>query len=462
MLKKDGCLSVCLVSLNESYSLSLRKCFKREFERLTRSEELFEKAKKLIPGGVNSPVRAFSPYPFFTERANGSHVFDVDGNEYIDYCLAYGPLILGHAHPKIIEDVKAQLEYGSLYGTPTEQEVELAELICSVVPSAEMVRLVSTGGEATMSAIRAARGYTGKKKIIKFEGCYHGAHDYVLVKAGSGATTFGMPSSLGIPEETAKNTILVPFNDAEKFEEAVKANKDDLAAVIVEPVIGNIGLVLPKAGFLETLRELTQKYGVVLIFDEIITGFRLALGGAQEYYGIKPDITTLGKVMGNGFPIAAFAGKEEIMKLIAPSGKVYQAGTYSGNPISVIAGLSTLRFLRDAGSRFYADMESKCDAIVKPLKKAISESGLKLQINHVASMFQVFFTETPVYDYSSVKTSNTVKFMKYHAKLLEKGVFIPPSQFETCFLSSAHSHQDIENTITVTTTVLSEKANLNS
>jgi glutamate-1-semialdehyde 2,1-aminomutase len=413
---------------------------------LTKSEELFEKAKRLIPGGVNSPVRAFQPYPFFTERAKGSRIFDVDGKEYIDYCLGYGPLILGHAHPKIVEAVKTQLENGSLYGTPTEQEVELAELICKVVPSAEMVRLVSTGGEATMSAIRAARGYTGKKKIIKFEGCYHGAHDYVLVKAGSGATTFGMPTSLGIPEETTRNTIVVPFNDAEKFEEAVKANKDDLAAVIVEPVIGNIGLVLPKEGFLETLRELTENYGIVLIFDEVITGFRLALGGAQEYYGVTPDLTTLGKVLGGGFPIAAFAGKEEIMKMIAPLGKVYQAGTYSGNPVSVTAGLATLNFLRDSGKEFYDKMESNCEAIVTPLKKTVSECNLKVQVNHLGSMFQLFFTDTQVYDYATVKKSDTSKFMTYHVKLLEKGIFIPPSQFETCFLSAAHSTDDLDKT----------------
>jgi glutamate-1-semialdehyde 2,1-aminomutase len=414
---------------------------------LTKSEELFEKAKRLMPGGVNSPVRAFSPYPFFTERAKGSRLFDVDGKDYVDYCLAYGPLILGHAHPKIVEAVKAQLEKGSLYGTPTEQEVELAELICKLVPSAEMVRLVSTGGEATMSAIRAARGYTGKKKIIKFEGCYHGAHDYVLVKAGSGATTFGMPTSLGIPEETTRNTIVVPFNDAEKLEEAVKKNKADLAAVIVEPVIGNIGVVLPKEGFLETLRELTENYKVVLIFDEVITGFRLALGGAQEYYGITPDMTTLGKILGGGFPMAAFVGKEEIMRMIAPSGKVYQAGTYSGNPISVIAGLATLRFLCDGGEDFYAEMESKCEAVVKPLEKVMRESGLKLQINHIASMFQLFFTEKAVYDYASVKTADNAKYLRFHSSLLTQGVFLPPSQFETCFLSAVHSAEDLDKTV---------------
>jgi len=326
-----------------------------------------------------------------------------------------------------------------------------------MVPSADMVRLVSTGGEATMSAIRAARGYTGKKKIIKFEGCYHGAHDYVLVKAGSGATTFGMPNSLGIPEETTRNTIVIPFNNAEKFENAVKENKDDLAAVIVEPVIGNIGLVLPKAGFLETLRELTENYGIVLIFDEIITGFRMALGGAQEYYGVTPDMTTLGKVLGGGFPIAAFAGKEEIMKMIAPAGKVYQAGTYSGNPVSVTAGLATLKFLCDSGKEFYAKMESNCEAIVTPLKKTIIECNLKVQLNHLASMFQLFFTETPVYDYTTVKTSDTNKFMTYQANLLEKGIFIPPSQFETCFLSSEHIDRDIKYTSQIATKILSEQ-----
>jgi glutamate-1-semialdehyde 2,1-aminomutase len=432
----------------------LKNYSKQGVERLTRSEELFEKAKKLIPGGVNSPVRAFQPYPFFTKRSKGSHIFDVDGKEYIDYCLGYGPLILGHAPPEIIKAVAAQLEKGSLYGTPTEQEVELAELISSLVSSAEMVRLVSTGSEATMSAIRAARGFTGKKKIVKFEGCYHGAHDYVLVKAGSGATTFGMPDSLGIPEETTKNTIVVPFNDAEKFEKAVKDSKNDLAAVIVEPVIGNIGVVLPNEGFLETLKEVTENYGIVLIFDEVITGFRMALGGAQEYYGITPDMTTLGKILGGGFPMAAFVGKEEIMKMIAPSGKVYQAGTYSGNPISVIAALTVLKTLRDSGPQFYAQLENKCKAIVNPLKELILESNLKLQINHVASMFQIFFTETPVYDYPSVKTADNVKFMAYHAKLLEKGVFAPPSQFETCFLSSEHSNQDIEHTVNAATTIL--------
>jgi glutamate-1-semialdehyde 2,1-aminomutase len=423
---------------------------------LSRSEELFEKAKMLMPGGVNSPVRAFMPYPFFTKYAKGSRLTDVDGKEYIDYCLAYGPLILGHANPAVVEAVKTQLELGTLYGTPTEQEVELAELVNKLVPCAEMVRLASTGGEATMSAIRAARGYTGKKKIVKFEGCYHGAHDCVLVKAGSGATTFGMPDSLGIPEETTQNTIVVPYNDGVKFEEVIKKNQGDLAAVIVEPILGNIGLVPPEEGFLETLREATERYGVVLIFDEIITGFRVALGGAQEYYRIMPDLTTLGKVMGGGFPLAAFVGKEEIMKMIAPQGKVYQAGTYSGNPVSVAASLATLKLLRSGGDDFYSNIRDKCESVVKPLQKLINESNLKLQINNVASMFQVFFTQTPVTNYATVKTSDNSKYMGYHSKLLEKGVFVPPSQFETCFLSSAHSREDLERSVEFFLDVLSE------
>lgn len=416
-------------------------------KKLLKSEKLFEQAKKRIPGGVNSPVRAFEPYPFFTKYAKGSHIVDVDGNDYIDYCMGYGPLILGHAHPQIVKAVRDQLEKGTLYGTPTEQEVKLAELICELVASAEMVRLVNTGTEATMSAIRAARGYTGRKKIIKFEGCYHGAHDCVLVKAGSGATTFGMPNSLGIPEETTQNTLVVPYNDVVKFEEIVKEEKENLAAVIVEPVLGNIGVVPPEEGFLETLRELTENYGVVLIFDEVITGFRLSLGGAQEYYGIKPDMTTLGKILGAGFPMAAYCGREDIMRMIAPSGKVYQAGTFSGNPVSVAASLAILNMLRSKGKSFYSEMENKCENIVDGLRTVLDELNLKLQINHVASMFQMFFTEQPVYDYATVKKADSAKFVEFHRKLLAQGVFLPPSQFETCFVSAAHTDIDVEKTL---------------
>lgn len=414
---------------------------------MSESERLFERARALIPGGVNSPVRAFAPYPFFTKSANGSRLTDVDGREYIDYCLGYGPLILGHANAEVTEAVREQLAKGTLYGTPSEQEVKLAELICKCVPSAEMVRLVSTGAEATMSAIRLARGFTGRKKIVKFEGCYHGAHDCVLVKAGSGATTFGMPDSLGIPEETARNTIVVPYNDVEAFEKAVKKERESLAAVIVEPVIGNIGVVIPKEGFLKTLREVTERYGVVLIFDEVITGFRLALGGAQEYYGVKPDLTTLGKILGGGFPMAAYAGRKEIMRMIAPSGKVYQAGTFSGNPVSVVAGLATIEYLKSGGTAFYRELESKTKVIVKALTDLKADQNYPLQINHVSSMFQIFFTPNYVCDYRSAKTADVARFKSYHKKLLEKGIFIPPSQFETCFVSEAHTRQDIDETI---------------
>jgi glutamate-1-semialdehyde 2,1-aminomutase len=425
---------------------------------LSESKRLFERAKKLIPGGVNSPVRAFEPYPFFTKSVKGSRLIDVDGKEYVDYCLGYGPLILGHANAEIIGAVREQLAKGTLYGTPSKQEVEFAELISKCVPSAEMVRLVTTGAEATMSAIRLARGFTGKKKIVKFEGCYHGAHDSVLVKAGSGATTFGMPDSLGVPEETTRNTLVVPYNDVEAFEKTVKEEKENLAAVIVEPVIGNFGVVLPNDGFLETLRELTDKYDVVLIFDEIITGFRLSLGGAQEYYGVIPDLTTLGKILGGGFPMAAYAGKREMMRLIAPSGKVYQAGTYSGNPVSVAAGLATLKILRREKS-FYSDLEKKCKKLVKSLEQTAKELGVSMVVNNVASMFQMFLTDKPVYDYTSAKIADNKKFMEFHTRLLEKGVFLPPSQFETCFLSSIHSEDDIQKTISAVADSLRALAN---
>lgn len=423
----------------------------------SKSKLLYDQAMDLMPGGVNSPVRAFSPYPFFTKCSKGSKILDVDNNQYIDYCLGYGPLLLGHSPLPVIEAVSEQLQNGLLFGTPTEKEVELAKLICDFVPCAEMVRLVSTGGEATMSAIRAARGYTGKNKILKFEGCYHGAHDSVLVKAGSGATTFGAPDSLGIPEETAKNTIVIPFNDINKLEKTIKENKDELAAVIIEPVVGNVGLILPENDFLKNLREITEKYNIVLIFDEVITGFRLALGGAQEYYGITPDLTTLGKIMGGGLPMAAVVGKKEIMNTFAPSGKVYQAGTFSGNPLSVTASLATLKFLRDRRNEFYAKIENVCKSIVNPLKKTIQDYDLKLQVNQIGSMFQLFFTENQVIDYKTAKTADNKKFMQYHTNLLNNGVFVAPSQFETCFVSNAHSKKDIKKTVNVITEFLIAK-----
>jgi glutamate-1-semialdehyde 2,1-aminomutase len=310
-----------------------------------------------------------------------------------------------------------------------------------------MVRLVNTGTEATMGAIRVARGYTGRKKIVKFEGCYHGAHDYVLVKAGSGATTFGMPDSLGVPEEATRNTLVVPYNDVESFEQTIKREREQIAAVIVEPVIGNAGVILPKNGYLKTIRKLTEENGIILIFDEVITGFRLAFGGAQEYYGVIPDMVTLGKIMGGGFPLAAYGGKREIMQMVAPVGKVYQAGTFSGNPISVAAGLVTLKTIHDRGSSFYYQLEMKRKMICDAVQDFVEDNDLSVQVNGVASMFQLFFVDGEVCDYESAKKADRAKFMTYMGKLLEKGVFVPPSQFETCFISSEHSKEDVEKTL---------------
>ncbi len=415
----------------------------------TKSSLLFEKAKKLMPGGVNSPVRAFKPYPFFTSHAKGPYIYDIDGNKYIDYCLAYGPLLLGHAHPKIINNIRNQLDKGTIFGTPTKVEVELAEKIIDLIPCAEMIRLVNTGTEATMHAIRAARGYTQKDKIVKFEGCYHGAHDSVLVKAGSGATMLGVPTSLGIPESTIKNTIVLPFNNTDVFEKVIKQNKDDIAAVIIEPVIGNAGVILPKERYLKDIRKITEEEGIILIFDEVITGFRLALGGAQEYYRIIPDIVTLGKILGGGFPIAAYGGKKEIFKLISPLGKIYQASTFSGNPVSVIAGLTVLNILFKDRNRIYRSLEELQKKIRKGLHDIIEDLKISGQINSIASMFQIFFTDQPVLDYMSAKRSDKSKFMKFQQELMKKGVFIPPSPFETCFISTAHSEEDINSTIEI-------------
>lgn len=412
-----------------------------------KSKILYEKAEKLMPGGVNSPVRAFKPYPFFTSHAKGSKIHDVDGNVYIDYCLAYGPLMLGHARTEVIEAVREQLEKGTIYGTPTEAEVRLAELVTSVVPSMEMLRLVNTGTEATMHAIRTARGYTGKDKIVKFEGCYHGAHDYVLVKAGSGATTFGAPTSLGVPEDTTKNTIVLPFNDIESLEKAVDQNRGEVAAVIIEPVVGNAGVVLPNDGYLQAVRKITREEGIILIFDEVITGFRLALGGAQEYYGVVPDMTTLGKIMGGGFPIGAFGGKKEIMELISPLGKIYEASTFSGNPVSVIAGLTALNILVENRNTLYKQLEQRAGKIREDLLDIVEDTKVPAQINGIASMFQIFFTDQPVIDYITAKSSDKAKFMRYQRELMKQSVFVPPSQFETCFISTAHTNEDVTETL---------------
>jgi glutamate-1-semialdehyde 2,1-aminomutase len=412
-----------------------------------KSKELFERAKKTLPGGVNSPVRAFEPYPFFVDRANGSRIYSVDGDSYIDYCMAYGSLILGHSFEEVLNSVRERLTRGTLYGAPTALEVDFSELIRKLVPCMEMLRLVNSGTEATMHAIRLARGFTGRKKIAKFEGCFHGSHDYVLVKAGSGATSFGSPDSLGIPEETIQNTIVLPYNDFQVFEEVIRREGHDIAAVIVEPVIGNAGLILPKDDYLNQVRKLTKDYGIILIFDEIITGFRLALGGAQEYYDIKPDMTTLGKILGGGFPIATFGGRKEIMQHLSPSGKVYQAGTFSGNPVSVTAGYSSLQILSERHHKIYPRLEKACEELKKSLLDLASDHRVEAKVNGIASMFQIFFSPHPVIDYNSAKLSDTYKFYIYFKELLKHGVFVPPSQFETCFLSAAHSEEDLERTI---------------
>ncbi|MCX8192526.1 MAG: glutamate-1-semialdehyde 2,1-aminomutase [Nitrososphaeria archaeon] len=410
------------------------------------SRELYERAKKLIPGGVNSPVRAYDPYPFFVKRAEGSKIYDVDGHEYIDYVMGYGALLLGHSPREVVSALRDAVEDGLLYGAPTEDEVLLAERIHKLYPSIEMVRLTNTGLEATMHAIRLARGYSGKRKILKFEGCYHGAHDTLLVKAGSGALTFGIPSSLGVLEDLAKHTLVSRYNDIELTEKIVKENKDDLAAIIVEPVAVNVGLIKPKIEFLRSLRELADDVDAVLIFDEVVTGFRLAPGGAQEYYNIRADLTTLGKALGGGLPISAFGGREEIMKNLSPLGKVYQAGTYSGNPLSTRAALAVLKYI-EGNRHLYNEMKLKVEKICKEVLEFIEDKKLEATITYLESMFQIFFTSREIYNYEDVKTSDINKFKTYFHNLLKSGVFIPPSQFETCFMSTAHTHRDVEETI---------------
>lgn len=407
---------------------------------------LYERAKKVIPGGVNSPVRAFDPYPFFVRRGNGSRVFDVDGRNYIDYVMGYGALLFGHAPKMIVEKLKKAVEDGFLYGAPTEEEVLLAEKIRELYPSIEMVRLANSGLEATMHAVRLARGYTGRRKILKFEGCFHGSHDSLLVKAGSGALTFSIPSSLGVLEELAKYTLISRFNDVDLTEQIVKQNRDDLAAIIVEPVAVNMGLIKPRIDFLKALRELADFSGAVLIFDEVVTGLRLSPGGAQQYYGVKADLTTLGKALGGGLPISAFGGREDIMKNLAPAGKIYASGTYSGNPLSTKAALTVLDYVRE-NQHIYLEMRSKVEKLCKAIKDIAIDKNLKITVNYVESMFQVFFTDSEVLSYDDVKKSDIELFKRYFHNLLENGVFIPPSQFETCFLSTAHTDQDIELTI---------------
>ncbi len=414
----------------------------------TNSQRLFEEACELIPGGVNSPVRAFKAvgdHPVFIERGEGAYLYDVDGNKYVDYICSWGPLLLGHQPEAVSKAVMEALTKGSTYGAPTGIEVEMAKKIVDAVPSVEMVRMVSSGTEATMSALRLARGYTGRNKIVKFEGCYHGHADHLLIKAGSGALTFGVPSSPGVPESIASETLTAQYNDIESVKALFAQYPDQIAAVIVEPIAGNMGLVLPKEGFLEGLREVTAEHGALLIFDEVISGFRASFGGAQKVYNIMPDLTCMGKIIGGGLPVGAYGGKKEIMMHVAPVGPVYQAGTLSGNPLAMAAGMAILDELAKPG--VYEAIEAKTKRLAEGLQAAADKAGVKIALNQSASLFTIFFTETPVDSYAAAMTSNTEQFKVFFQSMLNQGYYLPPSQFECWFVSQAHSDADIDNTI---------------
>jgi glutamate-1-semialdehyde 2,1-aminomutase len=413
-----------------------------------RSRKLFEEAKKHIPGGVNSPVRAFRSVggePLFIKKAKGSKIVDVDGKTYIDYVLSWGPMILGHTHPRVTAALKKAISNGTSFGAPTELEITLARMVKKAFPSIEMVRMVSSGTEATMSAIRAARGFTGRDKILKFEGGYHGHGNSLLVKAGSGVATFGLPDSPGVPADLAKLTLTVAYNDLAAVKEITSREGEQIACIIVEPVAGNMGCVPPEPGFLEGLRQVCDQYGIVLILDEVMTGFRVAYGGAQQLYKIKPDITCLGKVIGGGLPVGAFGGKLEIMQKIAPIGPIYQAGTLSGNPLAMTAGIETLKALGKPG--VYKTLEKLSSDLEQGLRAAASEAGVPVTLNRVGSMFTGFFTDRKVKDFASAKTSDTGRFGRYFLSMLKNGVNLAPSQFEAAFLSLAHSRADIGKTI---------------
>ena len=413
-----------------------------------KNTQLFKKAQKVIPGGVNSPVRAFKSVgakPIFIQKAKGPFLYDEDGNRYIDYCLSWGPMILGHAEKHVISEVKTTMTHGTSYGIPTALETQLAEMVVNAFDSIDKVRLVSSGTEAVMTAIRLARGHTGRDKVIKFIGCYHGHVDHMLVSAGSGLMTLGAPSSPGVPKDFAKNTLLVPYNNAEAVVELFKKYQDQIAAVIVEPVAGNMGTVLPEPYFLNKLRSLCNQNKSVLIFDEVINGFRLAYGGAQTIYKIKPDLTTLGKIIGGGFPIGAVGGKASIMNKLSPDGTVYQAGTLSGNPVCVAAGLATLKQLKTL--KPYKKMASMTECLCGGISLALTAKGVAHKINRIGSMFTLFFTDTPVTDFDTASQCNTEKYGSYFRQMLEQGIYLPPSQFEANFLSTAHTERHIEKTI---------------
>nr|WP_109876287.1 glutamate-1-semialdehyde 2,1-aminomutase [Nitrosopumilus zosterae] len=410
------------------------------------NSKLFSDSKKVIPSGVNSPVRYFEPYPFFTKKSNGAYLWDVENKKYIDFCNGYGALLLGHRRKEIINAVSNQLSKGTLYCTPTEAETELSKLIIGNFPSIDKVRLVNTGGEATMTAIRLARGFTKKKKIIKFEGCYHGAHDSVLVKAGSGSAHNGISVSEGGLDEVSKNTLVVQYNNIEDFQKTINQNKD-IAGVIVEPILANMGLILPEKNFLYDLRKITKENNIPLIFDEVVTGFRVSPGGAQEHFGIKSDITTMAKALSNGFTIAAVGGRKEIIDLLSPGGKVYQASTFAGNPISVSAAISSIKTINKLKNKLYSKLERFNLLFTTALDDMATDMHIAHQINFTASMFQIFFTNKPVINYETSKKADSKKFQKMFRTLLKKGIFIAPSQFEVVFLSDAHTENDLNKTL---------------
>lgn len=417
--------------------------------RFEQSAAAFAEAKQYLPGGVNSPVRSFRGVggtPPFIARAAGSKLVDIDGNEYIDYVLSWGPMILGHGHPAVKRALKAAVENGVSYGAPTQIETELAKLVTHLMPSIELLRMVNSGTEATMSALRLARAYTKRNKIIKFAGCYHGHHDSLLVKAGSGVATFGLPDSPGVPAAIAGSTITVPYNRPQELQAVFEQQGEEIAAVIIEPVPGNMGMVLPQPGYLPFIRELTARYGSLLIFDEVMSGFRVALGGAQALFGIVPDLTCLGKVIGGGLPAAAYGGRREIMELIAPAGPVYQAGTLSGNPLAMTAGLVTLQLIA-AQPDFYTELGQKTDRLTAGLCVQAEKHGFSLQRHHLGGMFGLFFSDRPVIDYDSAKQADAALFGAFFHSMLEQGVYLAPSQFEAGFMSAAHSGDDIELTI---------------
>ena len=418
--------------------------------QLTRSRALQQRAEKLLPGGVDSPVRAFRAVggePPFVERGEGAYLWDADGNRYIDYFGSWGPMILGHAYPGAVEAVQSAAAKSASFGASTAAEGELAELVVEAFPSVEKLRFVSSGTEATMSAIRLARAFTRRKYVIKFEGCYHGHSDGLLVKAGSGVATFGIPGSAGVPEEIAHLTLALPFNDVAAVEAAFTKHKSEIACVIVEPVVGNAGCIPPAAGYLEALREITSREGAVLIFDEVMTGFRLALGGAQELYGITPDMTTLGKIVGGGLPCAAFGGRAEIMNLLAPLGAVYQAGTLSGNPLAMAAGIATVGHLIEHRDEVYPLLERLSAAVADGVAAEAAKAGVAMTTNRVGAMWTWFFTGTPVTDFARAATSDTAAFGRFHRAMLEQGVWLPASQYEAVFLGTAHAMEDIQQTV---------------